>query len=203
MSQEKIAIDVALIPSDEMVQRAVQMNRGFLDSKKKDYVLDVKTCIPHITLLMGLIARDQIPEVSQKLENIAKKFSGLNLQITSVDTKHRSDGLSFSTLVVEKNPELQQLHKTIVAELRPNFNYDNVRKNMFSSPPKLDDIPVFWIKGFAKNNILEKYHPHITIGFGKPQGLSLPIPFTTSKLALCHLGNYCTCRKILWASVPQ
>ncbi len=40
---------------------------------------------------------------------------------------------------------------------------------------------------------------HIGIGEVENEicGIEFPIQFTASKLALCHLGNYCTCRKIL------
>jgi hypothetical protein len=55
-----------------------------------------------------------------------------------------------------------------------------------------------WIRTYPRKAGYERFDPHITIGYGQgPSDLSLPIPFTASQLALCHLGNHCTCRKVL------
>ena len=47
--------------------------------------------------------------------------------------------------------------------------------------------------------ILDKENclPHITIGYGELSHFLFPEEFTASKLALCHLGNHCTCRRVL------
>jgi len=39
--------------------------------------------------------------------------------------------------------------------------------------------------------------PHISVGYGEITGLPSPIEFRATQLALCHLGNHCTCRKVL------
>jgi len=80
------------------------------------------------------------------------------------------------------------------------FTYDGAQKEMFYSPPPVNEIPLFWVKGFAKTSVRENYRPHITLGVGKPKQAIAPVQFTTSKLALCHLGNYCTCRDVLWST---
>jgi hypothetical protein len=66
-----------------------------------------------------------------------------------------------------------------------------------------------WIRTYPQKSSYENFRPHITLGYGQvPPGLSFPIPFTAARLALCHLGNHCTCREMLaaapvaWASRP-
>ena len=64
-----------------------------------------------------------------------------------------------------------------------------------------NSIQSVWIRNYSKESSLDKFSPHITIGIGEVEsetrGLAYPIKFNTSKLALCHLGNYCTCRKVI------
>src|SRR3989338_5154520 len=103
MDSNKIAVDIVLIPPEPIVKLAIELNRSFPDTAKEDYVLDAKTCIPHITLLMGLISRDQLVEINTKLGSVAEKFSALNLRATGFTSSPHPDGKIFSTLAVEKN----------------------------------------------------------------------------------------------------
>jgi len=196
----KIAIDVVLIPPDNIIQLAMDINRTFSDTAEENYVLDAKTCIPHITLLMGLASRDQLPEVSHKLDVLAKKFSALKLKITHAKTSARPDGKVVSELEIDKTLELQKLHEGILDEMSSIFTYDGVRKEMFYNPPQVNETPLFWVRGFAKTRVRENYNPHITLGVGEPNKTVTTVEFTASKLALCHLGNYCTCRKVLFST---
>lgn len=199
MDSDKIVVDVVLIPPKEILQLAIKLNKSFPDTIKEDYVLNAKTCIPHITLLMGLVSRGRIEEVVAKLNNIAKKFSALNLRATKFASAPHPDGKIFSTLVVEKSPDLQKLHETILEELTPFFSWDSVKKEMFYSPPPVKEISSFWVEGFEKSSARENYDPHISLGFAELKRQFVPTQFTASKLVLCHLGNYCTCRNVLWS----
>ena len=108
MDKSKIAIDVVLIPPDYIVQHAIDINKTFPETSAENYVLDAKTCIPHITLLMGLITREQVSEVSRKLDALVEKFSALNLTITHAKSSARLDSKVLSGLEIEKTPELQK-----------------------------------------------------------------------------------------------
>lgn len=63
---------------------------------------------------------------------------------------------------------------------------------------QVEEVTMYWIKNYPKESSFEKFSPHITIGFGEVEGetcgIKFPLRFSVSKLALCHLGNYCTCR---------
>ena len=100
----------------------------------------------------------------------------------------------------ENTVELQKLHEAILNEMSSIFTYEGVQKEMFYSPPPVNEIPLFWVKGFAETSVRENYKPHITLGVGEPKQAVSPVQFTASKLALCHLGNHCTCRDLLWSA---
>ncbi len=63
------------------------------------------------------------------------------------------------------------------------------------SPPTEQDRK--WVREFAEASSFGHYYPHITLGQAKPQQQPYEQAFTASRLALCHLGRTCTCRKIL------
>ncbi len=199
-SMNKIAVGIVLIPPNNIVQFAIDINKTFPETNTENYILHTKTCIPHITLLMGLIMKEQVPEVGRKLGSLAEKFSALNLKITHTKTSARPDGKKLSGLEIEKTPELQKLHETILDQMSSVFTYDSVEKEMFYTPPPVNEVPMFWVQGFAKMSVRENYKPHITLGVGEPKQEIAPVQFTASKIALCHLGNYCTCRDVLWSA---
>lgn len=197
METKKIAVDIALIPPKQILDLAMQLNQSFPDTAKEDYVLDAKTCVPHITLLMGLISRDQVAKVSAKLKSIAEKTPALDLHTIGITASPIPDGKMFSTLVIENTPALQKLHGTILEKLSPSLSWDDVKTDMFFSPPPVREISTFWVSGFVKNSTRENYKPHISLGFGEVNQKFVPIQFTVPTLALFHLGNYCTCRNKL------
>ena len=174
---KKIAIDVVLLTPEEIVDKSIELNREII--KKDDRViLNKESCFPHITLLMGCLKEDDISEVNELLKDIAKDFSPLTLTITNT---YGESSVGF---------------ETVVNKLSKYLSYD-ATPDMLYPPVKPENISVPWINNFKKNATFENFFPHITLGFGKVPDIELPITFTVSKLALCHLGNYCTCRKIL------
>ena len=195
--QRKIAVNIALIPPKEIIQFAIELNRSFPETIEEDYVLDAETCMPHITVLMGLISPDTVLEVNARLESIVQKFSPLSLRITGGSTFPHPDGKMFSSFVLEKTPHLQKFHETVIEEVGPLFSWEGVETKMFYSPPPVKKISSYWVKGFAKTSVRENYKPHISLGFGELTRAFESVQFTASTVALCHQGNYCTCRKII------
>lgn len=200
MKASYIAVDVVLIPPDEVIQLAIGINKTFPDTAAAHYVLDAKTCIPHITLLMGLISKEQISEANNRLSALAERRHALDLTITRATVSPRSDGKVLSGLEIEKTPELQQLHEETLEEMNSLFYYEGVTPEMFYTPPSVNEVPMYWAQGFAKTKVRDQYRPHITLGIGESKQEIAPVRFRATTLALCHLGTYCTCREILWST---
>jgi len=203
----RLAVDVVLLPDDAMTQRAIEINRRLLTNGSQGIVLSQDDHLPHISLAMGCIEQEDVPTIRQRLEDLARRTPIRELRIVGIVNSTNSRGETTSLLEVERTEELQKLHEQVMKEMTPFFRYD-VSETMICddvvSPSTLD-----WIRTYPQKSSYENFRPHITIGYGKvPPGLSFPIPFTVTRLALCHLGNHCTCRKILatasvaWASRP-
>jgi glycosyltransferase domain-containing protein len=201
-SQNKIAVDVVLLPPDEITDKAIEVNQVLLKTFDKEIVLNKENCFPHISLAMGCIKRDDIPEIDTILKDIIENFSPITLTISDIHIGVIPTGEKVSGFGIEKTKDLQLLHETVMNKLSPYFTYDVSLDMIYALPnQQAEETTTHWIKNYPKEASFEKFFPHITIGIGEVEGeacgVKFPIKFSVSKLALCHLGNYCTCGKIV------
>jgi len=190
----KIAVDIALILPEEIMDLVIKLNERFEGFS----IFNKKNNLPHITLAMGVINESDIKKVNGKLKDICLKFNPLNLEITEVyHIIKPNDKKSFS-FRIKMGDELKNLHTIIMKELLPIFTYD-VSEDMFNQDDKVSPISMQWVENYGKNHKdPENYNPHISLHCNKYVVFNdVPIKFKASKVALCHLGSHCTCRRIL------
>jgi len=195
----KIAVDVVLLPSEEVTNQAIEANKGLLEQYADPIILDKENCLPHISLAMGCINERYTTNIEKILKTIAEKYNPGQLSIIGINTRTNSLGEKVSAFEVEKTERLQSLHKEIMRRITSYFSYD-VTAEMVLSPPKACESTLLWIKNYPEKSAFENFFPHITIGYGQVDDISFTAEFTAPKLALCHLGNHCTCRKLLAAA---
>ena len=63
--------------------------------------------------------------------------------------------------------------------------------------PRSADIE--WVATFRQQSALQRFDPHITIGVGALNARVAPTSFVATQLAMCQLGRFCTCRRVLRA----
>jgi len=194
----KIAVDVVLLPDEEMTGRAIKANAEIIKKAGREIVLNKEDCLPHISLAMGCIDRKDISAIEKILERIAEEYASgaAKLSITGVHIATNSVGEKVSAFIVEKTKGLQLLHEKIMQDLRPYFSYD-VSADMIYGTGQVAHSTLLWIRDYPDKSSFANFSPHITIGYSEANSIESPIDFTTSRLALCHLGNHCTCRQIL------
>jgi hypothetical protein len=56
---------------------------------------------------------------------------------------------------------------------------------------------VLWVTTYRVKASFGAFTPHITLGHAAAPPAIEPIVFDASTLAACHLGRFCTCRRIL------
>ncbi|MHC4475029.1 MAG: 2'-5' RNA ligase family protein [Planctomycetota bacterium] len=194
----KIAIDTVLLPDEAMMDRAIEANRQLVEEFGRKIVLDKQTCLPHISLAMGCIHQDDIATALTLLAGISQEISLPQLTVISVRSSTNAVGETVSTYEVENTEQLQLLHERVMETLAPYLTSD-VTAQMLYEPAEVSDSTLLWIKNYREKSSFAKFFPHITVGYGRLDGISAPVKFSVSKLALCHLGNHCTCRKVLGA----
>jgi len=192
----KKAVDIVLLPGEEMAEIALEANAEMVAKFGSEIVLDKGKCLPHISLAMGCIRDSDISSIGEILEVVAKEGPPGKLVVTGIITSTSQDGKTVSLFKVERTRELQLLHESIMEKVAPYFSYD-VTREMIYGEGEVAETTLSWIKNYPQKASYENFQPHITIGYGETGGQQFPIEFNASKLALCHLGNHCTCRKLI------
>jgi 2'-5' RNA ligase len=188
----RIAVDVVLLPDEAMTNKATEANAKL----SREIVLNKENCLPHISLAMGCIDERDVPVIEKVLTVIAKRYTIGDLKIIGLRTSINARGETVSLFEVEKTKEIQSLHEMVMEKVEPYFS-SVATGNMIYGDEEVADTTLEWIKNYREYSSFAKFFPHITIGYGQAQEQQLPINFTAEKLALCHLGNHCTCRKVL------
>jgi 2'-5' RNA ligase len=219
----QIAVDVVLLPDEAMTSRAIEINRKLISSNRPEMVLNRKDCLPHISLAMGCIEEADVAAIRKRLESVARKTCVRELRVVGVIASVNSRGETISLLDVDRTVELQALHEQVMQEMMPSFRYEVSEDMIYDDPDAQPGRPrprraaarpgalragggvvagttLDWIRTYPQKAAYEHFRPHITVGYGRvPTEMSFPIPFRATRLALCHLGNHCTCRRVLAA----
>ncbi|MBU0953386.1 MAG: 2'-5' RNA ligase family protein [Nanoarchaeota archaeon] len=187
------AIDIALLPPDDVMDRAIAANTSLGEGRM--ITLNKETCLPHITLVMGCLADENLPVIKTLLQETAARFLPVALSVTSVSCGPAGN-VAFQ---IEKTEPLLELQRTLMKHVVPHLTYDP-RPAMFNASKESAAVfaerDLTWVSNFQDHGGIA-YNPHITLGVGR---LEAPesFTFTATRLAICHLGGFCTCRNILY-----
>ena len=190
------AVDIVLLPTEAMMDRAIEVNAELVKKFGKKIVLNKENCLPHISLAMGCVDEKDIADVEKVLKPIAEQYPMWDLRVIGVRGGTNSVVEKVSVFEVEKTKSLQSLHEEVMENLAPYFSYD-VTSDMIYAGAEVEESTLLWIKNYPEKSSFSNFSPHITIGYGEMNNFSFPIKFGVSRLALCHLGNHCTCREII------
>ncbi|MBI3805346.1 MAG: 2'-5' RNA ligase family protein [Nitrospirae bacterium] len=194
----RIACDIVLLPPREIAEAALRLNRALLGRFDPKIVLNQNDCLPHLSLAMGALREEALPAAADLLAEVASHFPPISLTVTGIEAGGIATGEPVSSLKIERTPSLQALHETVLRRMKPLFL--EAAADDFIGFPEVQQTSVDWVNRYAAAAAYDRFSPHITLGVGtlEPDILPLPPPGIATRLALCHLGNYCTCRKILF-----
>lgn len=177
----QIAVDLVILPDASLSAWAIAANHTLADRRLP---LGEGSGLPHVSLAMGVIAEDEIERVVRAVE--ALEPSSPPLIPIEVDA---SSGVS--VLRLERTPELMALHEAAMAIELSN----EVDASMLVGPP--DERAVAWIRTYRDKAAFERFDPHVTIGVGALAPTPFAPRYPPGRLAVCHLGPFCTCRRVL------
>lgn len=195
MSQ--IAVDVVLLPDAEVTAGTLAVNAELVAHHDSEIVLNAQTCLPHISLAMGCIEADSVEPVRSVLAGLTAPSALDDLAITGVVTSLNRRGRAVSVFALAKTRAIQDLHESIMSAMEPYFSCE-VNEGMIYGAEPVAPSTLEWIRHFREKSAFEAFFPHITIGYGTVERtMSFPMRCSAVSLAICHLGNHCTCRKVL------
>jgi len=192
----RIAIDVALLPEARIARLAIEVNRKLVGGGK-GIVLDESACLPHISLAMGCMERCQTDSIGKTLTAVVRDCVLDELTITGIVTVLNAAGEPNSLFAVAKTRALQTLHERIMMAMEPYMSREVTADMIWGDDEPAPSTPA-WVRDYREKAAFAAFFPHITIGYGTvAEPMTFPIRFVGRQIALCHLGNHCTCREVL------
>jgi 2'-5' RNA ligase len=184
-----LALDVAVLPPPGVTARAIAVSAALPAEEFQGLRLD-DSHLPHITLTQMFGRANELDQVFARVDEVVRGFRPMTLRISG-----GGQGTQSVWMEVEKTPALMQLHEQLMEALRGFERPDGGTGAFFDADARLRDV--LWVTGYRLKSSFHHYTPHITLGHGKEPPAIEPSGFEADTVAVCHLGKFCTCRKIL------
>ncbi len=84
------AVDVVLLPTEAMMDKAIEVNAKLVEKFGKKIALNKENCLPHISLAMGCVDERDIAAIGKILQTIAKECSLGDLRAIDIRTTANS-----------------------------------------------------------------------------------------------------------------
>lgn len=198
-----IAIDILLEPNQTMIDKSNAVNARLRGNFPAGYALDA-THAPHVTLLQRFVRVKDLDAVTAALTKIfaAERPTTLQLKAQSIEYVIWS-GLAVTVFVVERTPELMQLHQRVIDAVEPFSVSGGTAKAFVGADANPETIG--WVEDFVPKSSGVNYIPHVTLGVA-PEAFAKQLKtepfnaftFKVDGVAVYHLGNFGTAAKKLW-----
>lgn len=185
-----IAIDIALLPPADVMNAAIDLNKQLLVKQPSVLTLSSTVRVPHLTLMQAIVKEKDLVNVEAKLDYIAAAFVPLHL---SGKLSSSNDVTYFQ---IEKTADLQNLHETIMKQFEKIVSYDTKLEDYDDAEVRQKTID--YVRNFRTLAAYENFDPHITLGLGILPSTIKKTSFVAQRLAVCHLGNFNTCKRVLF-----
>jgi 2'-5' RNA ligase len=184
-----IALDVAVLPPADVTARAVALSAALPEAESPPLRLDAEH-LPHITLMQLFARTNELDVVLSRVGDTVRAIAPLQLRVTG-----GGQGTNSVSMTIEKAPPLVQLHEQVMEALRGVERPDGGTAAFFGDDVRLRDV--LWVAGYRLKSSFHHFEPHITLGHGSKPPVIEPFTFQADTVAVCHLGRYCTCRRVL------
>jgi 2'-5' RNA ligase len=187
--QRLIAIDVALLPPPDVTRRAIEISASLPADDAEAPRLD-EAHLPHITLSQHFVRENELDVVFEKLDETFREQPSVAVHITGGG--HAASSL---LLAVDPTAALVGLHERVMEALRGLERPGAGPGAFFDPDARVKDV--LWVTGYRLKSSFGAYTPHITVGHGSQPPKVEPFTFEATKVAVCHLGRFCTCRRVV------
>jgi 2'-5' RNA ligase len=191
----KKAVDVVLLPEQKIAVKAIELNAQLAEKFGPRLVLNEKNCLPHISLAMGCIDEKDLTNIENQLKQTARQNPLNLLEIIDIKPETNAVGETVLSFKIKKNDQLQSLHEQVMENMQPFFKYQVNDDMLFGTEVEFSTL--IWIRDYREKASFYRFSPHITLGYGEIETTAPHWKFKANSLALCHLGNHCTCRDVL------
>lgn len=204
------AIDILVDPDKAAIERAKKVNARLLQSipSPPGWLLD-DTHLPHITTLQRYVRTKDLDQVLKAVEQTIAATDMASLSYQALKITHADwgfPGYGPTVLMVEVSPEVIDFQAKLVNAVTPFVESGGTDAAFVTDPGEVISPTIIdWVEKFVPNQIGKgKYFPHLTVGVAKFDDLKVieaepfdPIIVHPASVAVYHLGNYGTARKLL------
>ena len=191
-----VALDVAILPPSDVARRAIALSAALPREEPDGPRLDADH-LPHVTLAQLFVREEELDTAFGRMDEVLQAQPPLRLRIAGA-------GQSSHTIwmTIERTPELVALHERIMDALRGVEREAGGPAAFVDGDARVRDV--LWVAGYRLKSSLEQFAPHITLGHAEQPPALEPFAFDASTVAACHLGRFCTCRRVLrrWTLAP-
>ena len=186
-----LAVDVAILLPGALLRPLLRLNAALLPPPG-GFRFDA-THLPHLTLTQHFVAAARLPGVVRETAAALRGAGPLRLLPAGP-----SRGRTASVVQVVPTAALTRLHAGLMDRLEP-FERGPGDEAAFVAdarePVRRADVE--WVRQFRTQAAHGRFEPHVTVGVGALPRLD-PLPAAdAARAALCQLGRFCTCRRVL------
>ena len=185
-----VALDVVLLPPRAAAVRLGRLNAR-LQPPPGGFVLD-DTHLPHVTLVQQFVREADLHAVLPTLGRVASETPPIPLRGVGLRR-----GRTTTSLDVDGGVALRRLHDRLLERLEPHAAPPADASAFVAEGEPARDADVDWVTHFRARAAGPRFEPHVTLGVGALGGAAPRIAFAATELAACHLGRFCTCRRVL------
>ena len=184
-----LALDVAILPPPDVSSRAIALSASLEDERSQGLGVGAEH-LAHVTVAQLFVRESEIEAAFERITNAVADRPPMRLLVTG-------GGQSGHTvwMTIERSPDLLALHERLMDALRGVERQSGSATAFFEGDARVGDVT--WVTGYRLKSSLEQYTPHITLGHASAAPGIEPFAFDASTVAACHLGRFCTCRRVL------
>jgi hypothetical protein len=105
-------------------------------------------------------------------------------------------------MTIDMMPALASLHAHLMDALQPFEQPQGTTGAFADADARVRDVA--WVAGYRRESSYALFTPHITLGHANEPPVITPMTFDAATIAACHLGKFCSCRRVLrrWSLSP-
>ena len=194
MPSPLLALDIAILLPPE-TSTSVELLNTQLSAPPEGFRFSARR-LPHISLVQQFSPTAELNVIEQTIAGIVSKHPPIDLTLASITNSETT-----SSLTVTPSPILDTLHRRLMDQLAifdVGLGDERAFINTDATPTdaaRLRDIT--WVSQFRTEAAYDAFAPHVTLGVGTIKTTIPKTTFTASVIALCILGRFCTCQKVL------
>jgi 2'-5' RNA ligase len=202
-AEKTIRVNIALKPSSEVEQQAINLSRQLSGRGESYFILDGTAFYPHITIYAPPYLESQLKEVLEVAQKISGNFSRPKCMFTTIKAHQGYLGIG-----IHLSEEIKRFHEETVLRLNP------LRERELRSGYTLGlDYHLYFSKAQEKSllmygypGVVDLYQPHLTIIRFKNSVLAEEMAgsidwgikeFAADTLAVFIMGEHGTCKKLI------